>query len=472
MQNKADFSKIAERQKGLHKQLTSGQLTMIAIGGAIGTGLFLGSTYAIQLAGPAVLLSYLIGGVIALLLMGCLAEMTCEHPTPGSFGDYAEFYLGPVYGFLIRYSYWSCVALAVGTEVIAIGIYMQFWFPDSPMWLWVVLFSALIIIVNILSVKSFGTVEYWLSVTKITAIVGFIILASSILLFDRNPDFGLQNFTRHGGFMPFGFKGVWFAVIVSIFSYLSIEMIAVAAGEAKDPVPAVKKAFKGTIVRLLVFYMLAISLMLAILPWNLAGDKESPFLTVMNIVNIPGTNDIFNFIVLIAALSAMNSQMYITTRMMFSLSRALLAPQILGKVNKRGIPTYALAISCGGILLSILLSIFYPEHSFTVMLSISVYGACFTWLMIFITHLFFRRRNAHQQLKFRMIGYPWLTLLGAALMLGVMISTLFTDLFNKTLLFGVPFTLLLVFIYYFIHLSQQKKVLEQRAATLIPEEKP
>ncbi|HGC5850162.1 MULTISPECIES: amino acid permease [Serratia] len=443
-----DFEHIARRQGGLNKHLTAGQMSMLAIGGAIGTGLFLGSAYAIQMAGPSVLLSYLIGGVIALLLMGSLAEMTSEHPTPGSFGDYAEFYLGPLFGFLVRYSYWSCVVLAVGTEVTAIGMYMQFWFPATPTWPWVLLFSAAVIVVNVIGVKSFGQVEYALSTVKVTAIVAFILIGIGILAFSGNPAYGLRNLTA-GGFMPFGVKGMWFAVIVSIFSYLSIEMIAVAAGEAKNPVIAVKAAFKGSIVRLFIFYMLSIALMLAIVPWRQSGTGESPFLMAMNVIHLPAAAGIFNFIVLVAALSAMNSQLYITTRMMFSLSRAGQAPAALGRVSRRGIPVNALAMSCIGIVVSIVLSLVAPETSFAAMMSISVYGACFTWLMIFVTHLFFRRRHRQTHLKFRMWGFPYTTLLGAGLMTALMISTAFTEFFRMTLWFGIPFTLLLVAAYHF-----------------------
>ncbi|MBS0975435.1 amino acid permease [Serratia rubidaea] len=443
MKDQARFDEIARRQGGLKKQLTAGQMSMLAIGGAIGTGLFLGSAYAIQMAGPSVLLSYLIGGVVALLLMGCLAEMTSQHPTSGSFGDYAEFYLSPLWGFLLRYSYWSCVVLAVGTEVTAIGMYMQFWFPDTPAWPWVLLFSAAVVVINLVGVKSFGQVEYALSTIKVLAIGAFIVIGIGILSFSANPHFGLHNFTAGGGFFPFGLSGMWFAVIVSIFSYLSIEMIAVAAGEAKNPVVAVRSAFKGTILRLFIFYMLSIALMLALVPWRQSGTGESPFLLAMNVIHLPAAGGIFNFIVLIAALSAMNSQLYITTRMLFSLARAGQAPAALGRVSRRGIPLNALAMSCIGIVVSIVLSLAAPEQSFAVMMSISVFGACFTWLMIFITHLFFRRHHAGTHLRFRLWGFPYTTLLGAGLMLALMISTAFTDFFRMTLWFGIPFTLLL-----------------------------
>ncbi len=462
------FEKIADRQQGLQRHLTSSQMTMIAIGGAIGTGLFLGSTYAIQMAGPSVLISYAIGGLIALLLMGCLAEMTSEHPTSGSFGDYAEFYVSPLAGFLIRYSYWSSVVLAVGAEVTAVGIYMQFWFPASSLWMWVSLFSTLLIIVNLVGVKTFGMMEYWLSMIKVLAICAFILIGLAILTFFNFTDMGMKNYVIGGGFFPHGIKGMWFAVIISIFSYLSIEMIAVAAGEAKDPVTAVRRAFKGTIFRLVVFYLCSIALMLAIVPWNQNTNSESPFIIVMNILGIPAGDSIFNFIILIAALSAMNSQLYITTRMMFSLSRAGFAPQRFGKVNALGIPSNALAISCLGIVVALLLTIFYKEHSFTMMMSISVYGACFTWFLIFITHYFFRKQHLNTQLKFRFIGYPYTTLIGAFLMLSIMLSTLWTEMFKMTLFFGVPFTLFLVACYYYTVRQKHKKITEAEVAIAEP----
>ena len=211
------FENIIERERGLRRSLSARRLTMIAIGGAIGTGLFLGSGFAISLAGPGVLVSYAIGAVIALLLVGCLAEMTVAHPTSGSFGAYAEYYIGPLAGFLVRYAYWTCIVLAVGTEVTAVALYMHFWFPALPGWLWVVAFSALLIGVNARSVNVFGAIEYWFSAIKVTAIVIFILLAAYIVL--RAPAavpatatssgtgaaaVGFQNYTAHGGFLPRG----------------------------------------------------------------------------------------------------------------------------------------------------------------------------------------------------------------------------------------------------------------------------
>lgn len=448
MQKPQGFGQIAEREQGLKRRLTSGQMSMIAIGGAIGTGLFLGSKFAIGFAGPSVIISYAIGGLITLLLMGCLAEMTVAHSTSGSFGAYAEHYIGPLAGFLVRYAYWSCVVLAVGTEVTAVAEYMHFWFPDVPGWLWVCVFSGALILVNAMSVKAFGTIEYWFSTVKITAIVAFIILGAYVVW--GNPQYGVAQYTAHGGFFPNGLWGMWIAVVISIFSYLSVEMIAVAAGEAEDPERAVKKAFRATIVRLVVFYLLTLALILAIVPWNEAGKEGSPFVKVMLALDIPGAAGVINFIVLVAALSAMNSQLYITTRMMFSLSRAGHAPALFGRLTKSGTPLNALLLSTSGIAIAVVLKVMYPDTAFTLMMAISMFGALFTWMMIFVTHYFFRRRWEREgggALSFRMPGFPVLTLLGAVAMLAILVTTYFTNVFQMTLVFGVPFLLILAVLY-------------------------
>jgi L-asparagine transporter-like permease len=440
------FENIIERERGLRRSLSARRLTMIAIGGAIGTGLFLGSGLAISLAGPGVLVSYAIGAVIALLLMGCLAEMTVAHPTSGSFGAYAEYYIGPLAGYLVRYAYWTCIVLAVGTEVTAVALYMRFWFPALPGWLWVVAFSALLIGVNARSVNVFGAIEYWFSAIKITAIVIFILLAGYIVW--RAPStvsaaaVGFQNYTAHGGFFPRGVWGAWVAVIVAIFSYLSIEMIAVAAGEAAQPEIAITRAFRSTVFRLILFYLLTLALVLAIVPWTAAGIDESPFVKVMRALRVPAAAGIFNLVILVAALSAMNSQLYITTRMMFSLSRAHQAPRRFGLLNRRGVPVQALLLSSIGIALATVLSIVAPKSAFILMVSISAFGAMFTWMMIFVTHYRFRRAHARAgaaPLRFRMVGFPATTVLGAALMAAVLLTTAFTEAFRMTLVVGLPF---------------------------------
>ncbi|MBI0181430.1 amino acid permease [Snodgrassella sp. W8158] len=453
-----NFERIQSRETGLHKKLSAGQMSMIAIGGAIGTGLFLGSKFAIGFAGPAVIISYALGGMIALALMGCLAEMTVQHPTSGSFGAYAEFYLHPLAGFLVRYSYWACIVLAVGTEVTAIAEYMKFWFPQVDSWIWIAVFSCCLIGVNAYSVKAFGSVEYWFSTIKIFAIIVFIVLAVSVLLTQSSISRIEQNMFS-GGFAPHGFSGIWTGVIISIFSYLGIEMIAIAAGEATNPEQAVKTAFKGTFARLLIFYLLALSLIVMLVPWQelIKEGSTSPFVSVMKNVGIPFADSILNFIVIVAALSAMNSMLYIATRMMFSLSRANEAPQIFGKVKSNGVPLNALALSSAGIAVAALVYILNPETAFPVMIALSMFGALFSWGAVFLTHLCFRIRMQRQQqkLKFRVPGFPFVTIAGLLAIISIMITTWFTPIFHATLLFGVPFLVFLI-LAYFIQIYHKK----------------
>ncbi len=424
----------------LHRRLTTGQLSMIAIGGAIGTGLFLGSGFAIGLAGPAVLISYLIGAVIALLLMGCLAEMTVTHPTSGAFGDLAEIYLGSLAGFLVRYAYWAGLVLAVGTELTAVAIYMHYWLPTVPGWIWMLGFGAALVLANAASVRVFGAIEYGFSAMKIAAILVFLALGAFILATaPAASPMGFANYVRHGGFLPHGLGGLWTAVIVSIFSYLGIEAIAVAAGEAEDPRRSIVRAFQTSMLRLVIFYIATLALMLAIVPWTQAGTATSPFVTVMLAIGVPGGAGILNAVILIAALSAMNSQLYTATRMLFSLARAGQAPTRLGRVSRQGVPLAALLVSALGIAPATLLYVVWPDSAFGAMIGISSCGAMFAWMMIFATHLAFRARATPIIGGFRMWGYPWTSLAGAVIMVAILLTTPFTGPFRTTLFYGLPF---------------------------------
>lgn len=444
----------------LHRELSSNQITMIAMGCAIGTGLFLGSGLAISTAGPSVLISYAIGAFIVLLLMGCLAEMTVAYPTSGSFGTIAEKYISPFAGFVVRYSYWIANVLAIGVEVSAIAIYMKYWFPDVPGGIWIFLFAALLIYVNATSVNTFGNFEYVFSMIKISAIVIFILLGAYVVIgAGPSSGIGVENYVNDGGFMPFGFWGLWVAIFISLFSFLGTELIAVTAGEAKDPDIAVPKALKATVLRLTTFYVLTIGLMLLIVPWQSAGIDKSPFVRVMEILNIPGASGIMNFIILTAALSAMNSQLYASTRMIFSLSEQKQAPALFQKVSQKGVPIRALLISTLGIFLAAGVKVLLPDTSYAFMMGISMFGAILTWFMVFISHLFFRKRwekSGGRKLPVKMYGFPYLTILGAVLLFALAVSTWFTGPFKIVLQFGVPWLVFLCIVYLLMSIIKRK----------------
>ena len=444
------FEARAAREGGLQQRLSSAQLTMIAIGSAIGTGLFLGSGAAIQVAGPGVLVSYAIGAVIALLLMGCLAEMVVAHPTTGSFGAYAEHYVSPLAGFLVRYAYWAAVVFVIGAEVTAVAVYMAYWFPGVPAWMWIVGFSAVLVWINASSVDVFGVAEYWCSMIKVVAIVVFLVVASYAI--HRAPEggpIGFHNYVDAGGFLPHGVPGVWYGAVISIFSFFGIELIAVAAGEAREPEAAATRAFRSTLFRLVFFYLCTLALMLAVVPWQEAGTGQSPFVRVMQILGTSSGAGLMNFVVLTAALSSMNAQLYVSTRMLFSLARGGQAPRALGVANRRGVPERALAVSSSGAALAPVMSVVLPGHSFLLMMSLAMFGALFTWLVIFVTHLRFRRavEREGRTLRFRMWGFPVFTVVGAVAMAAIIVTTAWMPDFRMTLVAGVPFLIVLTGVY-------------------------
>ncbi len=316
------------RESGLQRNLTPAQLAMLGLGSTIGTGLFLGSAIAVKLAGPAVILSFVAGACIALPMMWALAEMAAAHPTAGSFGLYAEMYLHPWAGFAIRLTYWLCMMVVVGSEVVAASIYCKFWFPGIPAWIWIGLFSLVILYVNTTNIGSLGTFEYWLSMVKVVTIVAFLILGTALLFGWGFPKVGLGNFTAHGGFLPNGWNGVGLGVILGLFSFFGIEVVGSTAGEAADPKVAVPKALRNTVTALVLFYVAGLALVVGIVPWTQIGMGESPFVRVFQTVGIPAASHIMNFVVLTAALSSAVANLYFAARLAFSLARGGYLPLV------------------------------------------------------------------------------------------------------------------------------------------------
>ncbi len=429
---------------------------MIALGGAIGTGLFLGSALAVRMAGPAVILSYIFTSVIALLLMYCLSEMAVAHPTAGSFGVYADLYVSPWAGFVVRYTYWAAQSIAVGGEAVAAAIYTQWWFPHTPIWLWVVVYSVLLIVINATSVGAFGTFEYWFSMIKVTAIGVFIVLGAAVLLgVHQQQPIGLANFHANGGFMPKGWLGVWLALAFVIFSFIGTEIVAVTAGEAHDPERSVPRAMRTMLFRLVIFYVGAITVLVGVIPWTQIqpgqGISVSPFVRVFDVMHVPIAAQIVNFVVLTAALSGMNCCLYLATRMVFSLARGGYAPAALGRVTRRGAPVPALLMSAIGLGIATVVAIVFPNSAYVYMFGIALFGGLFVWLMIFVTHLFFRRQWVAQggrTLPVRMPLFPVTTILGAMAVLAIIISTWWVEGMRPTLESGIPWLIALSALYF------------------------
>jgi len=455
-----DVTQTNDREHGLSKALTRGQVVMIGLGGAIGTGLFMGSGIAIGYAGPAVVLSYLIAGFIALVMVFSLSEMAVVHPAAGSFGVYAETYLNPWSGFVVRYTYWFCQVIAIGGEAVAAGIYMTYWFPEVPVWMWSVAFALVLLYVNGRSVSNFGTFEYWFAMIKVSAIVLFILLGMVHILGLGVPAVGFHNLTGlPGGFMPHGLLGVWMAVIMGVFSFNGIEVIAVTSGETQDPVKAIPAALRTMLLRLFLFYILALTIVVSFVPWTETGAKvvaQSPFVKVFAGAGIPFAAGIMNFVVMSAALSSMNTNVYLCSRMLFSLSRGNYAPQFLGKLGKTHTPIGAILVSGAGILLAAAVSMFTP-YAYNYLFGVALFGAMTVWIFILVSHLSFRRRHQTTHLPVRMPLFPWLQLAALGLLVAVLITMgLDKEFWRISWIVGVPW-LVLISIAYFVWRQRRKE---------------
>lgn len=443
---------LGAREGGLHQSLSKAQITMIGLGGAIGTGLFLGSGIAIGYAGPAVLISYAIAGFIAVVMVFSLSEMAVAHPAAGSFGVYAETYIGPWAGFMVRYTYWLAQVIAVGGEAVAAGVYMTYWFPHVPVGLWSIGFAATLLYVNSRSVGNFGTFEYWFALIKVVAIVLFIILGASAVLGIGQPATGTANLTGlPGGFMPHGWAGVWMGVIIGIFSFTGIEVIAVTSGETRDPKTAIPAALRTLAFRLILFYVLALAIVVSYIPWTETGAKvitQSPFVKIFAHSGIRNAAGIMNFVVISAALSSMNTNIYLCSRMLFSLSRGGYAPALLGRLSTRGTPVFAILLSGGSILGAAALSVLTPL-AYNYLFGIALFGGIIVWITILISHIAFRRRIGDAPLPVRMPLFPYMQGAGLVLLAAILITMgLDTEFWNISWIVGVPWMVLITIAYF------------------------
>jgi amino acid transporter, AAT family len=445
----ASFEENRPSEEHLQRRLTQRQLTMLALGGAIGVGLFLGSSITIRLAGPGVILSYLLGAVVAMIVAYAIAEMAVVHPVAGAFGIYAETYLNAWSGFAVRATYGLVQIIAIGAEVTAVAIYCGLWLPQTPQWVWVATASALLVAINALQVGSFGEFEYWFAVVKVSAIVLFIVIGGMLIAgVGHKPALGLSNLVVHGGFFPFGLKGVWLALSLVLTSYMGVEVIAVTAGEANDPYKSIPRAMRTIVYRLICFYVLAMIAMLAMTPWNRIGSEGgitgSPFVAAFSEVGIPYAASIMNLVVITAALSSCNADLYLTTRMLFSLSRSGYAPGWLSRLSSNGVPHRALGLSTAGMVVAILLAIYAPSRAFLMLYGVAVAGMFFVWSVILLCHIRFRKSlgpEARSRLPLKLAFSPYSNWLGIAALAGVTASTFFVD----GLQYAVPAFLPLLF---------------------------
>ena len=430
---------------------------MIAIGSAIGVGLFLGSTVTIRLAGPGVIITYLVGALIALVMAYALAEMAVVHPLAGSFGVFAERYLSPWFGFVVRATYAFIQILAIGAEVTAVAIYFAFWFPDVSQWIWVAGVSIGLVAINTAQVSRFGEFEYWFALIKVVAIVAFIAVGFVLVTgLGPWPASGFRNLTDGpGGFLPNGWRGVWLALTLVITSYMGVEVIAVTAGETEHPETSIPRAMRTMVLRLIIFYVLAITAMLMMTPWNRIGERGagitgSPFVRAFTTIGIPYAAGVMSAVVISAALSSANTNLYTTTRMLFSLSRSGYAPPWLSIVTDTGVPRRAVAVASAGMGAAILLAVYAPGRAFLALYGTAVAGMLFIWIVILFTYLSFRRALTSEQLArlpIRMPAHRLAATCGIISLVAIAATTFFVDGLQYTVPSFLPFLVVMSVVY-------------------------
>ncbi|SFS17751.1 amino acid/polyamine/organocation transporter, APC superfamily (TC 2.A.3) [Dyella sp. OK004] len=449
-------------EQALKRGLQERHIRLMALGSAIGVGLFLGSANAIKLAGPAILLSYIMGGIAIFIIMRALGEMAVHNPVAGSFSRYAQDYLGPLSGYLTGWNYWFMWLVTCVAEITAVGIYMGIWFPDVPQWIWALAALAAMGAVNLATVKAYGEFEFWFAMIKVVTIVLMIIGGGAMILFglgNHGVATGISNLWAHGGFMPNGAQGMLMALQMVMFAYLGVEMIGLTAGEADNPNKSIPDAINSVFWRILIFYVGALFVILSIYPWNELGTHGSPFVMTFERLGIKSAAGIINFVVLTAALSSCNGGIYSTGRMLYNLAQQGQAPRMFAVTSKGGIPHRAIQVSIVALLLGVLLNYLVPAKVFVWVTSVATFGAIWTWGVVLITQMKFRKSLSdaeRQRLVFRMPFYPyasWLALAFLVLVIGLMAH--FPDT-RVALLVGPLWLVLLAVLYYVFGLGKRE----------------
>jgi histidine transporter len=427
----------------------------MALGSAIGTGLFYGSASAIQMAGPAVLLAYLIGGAAVFMVMRALGEMAVHNPVAGSFGQYASTYLGPMAGFILGWTYAFEMVIVGMADVTAFGIYMGFWFPEVDRWIWVLGIVSVVGGLNLCNVKVFGEMEFWLSLLKVAAIVAMILGGFGIMLFGISTAPGAQatdisNLWSHGGFMPNGVGGLIASFAVVMFAFGGIEIIGVTAGEAKDPQRVLPRAINAVPLRILLFYVLTMFVLMSIFPWQQIGSQGSPFVQIFDNLGISSAATILNIVVISAAVSAINSDIFGAGRMMYGLAQQGHAPKGFARLSRNGVPWLTVVVMSSALLLGVLLNYLIPENVFLLIASVATFATVWVWLMILFTQVAMRRSMSAEQvaqLKFPVPFWPYAPMAAIAFMLFIFgVLGYFPDT-QAALIVGVVWIVLLVLAY-------------------------
>lgn len=432
---------------GLHRSLGAVKMATFAIGGAIGTGLFLGSGATLPLAGAGAIVSYLIGAAIAAIVATAMGELAVRHPEAGAFGVAADAYLGPWAGFVVRSGYWVCMLLSVGADLVACSTYIHFWAPDIPSWCWILLISIALLLLNLADVAKLGTVEYWLAALKVITIIVFIVIGASLLTTHRVE----PQFTSTGSFFPHGMRGVLLAVPFALFSFLGIEFVAVSSGEARDP-RAIRNATSITFGGLMFLYLGAMAVLAGVVPSANLSTAESPFVTLFRAVGLPFATTLVNVVVLSAALSGSNASLYVCSRTIYSLARAGDAPRVFARTNAKGVPVPSVLISCLGSIAALLVTVLTPASAYLYILGIGLCGGMLVWMIGLAAHISLRRRIAAglEESAFRAPAGAFGSAAALLAIFAAMLGTYFLPDLRVAILSGIPYLAVLSIAYLFL----------------------
>jgi len=381
-------------QPSLLRGLNARHIRFIALGSAIGTGLFYGSAAAIQMAGPAVLLAYLLGGAAVFIVMRALGEMAVRNAIPGSFGSYARHYLGPLAGFITGWTYIFEMVIVCLADVTAFGIYMGLWYPEVPRWIWVLSIIFFIGAINLCHVRIFGEMEFWLSLLKVAAIIAMIAAGAGIIFFGFGQNFpatGISNLWESGGFAPNGWEGIIASLGIVMFAFGGIEIIGITAAEAQDPKKVIPQAINTIPLRIVLFYVCTLAVLMAIFPWNSIGQEGSPFVLIFSGLGIPAAANILNIIVISATISAINSDIFGAGRMMYGMAKEGMAPKSCLRISSHGVPWMTVLVMGSSLLAAVVLNWLIPERIFVLIASLAAFATLWVWIMILLSHFAMRR---------------------------------------------------------------------------------
>ncbi|MCG9502708.1 amino acid permease [Acinetobacter pittii] len=439
----------------LQRGLNTRHIRFLALGSAIGTGLFYGSATAIKMAGPSVLLAYIVAGIAIYIVMRALGEMAVQNLVSGSFSHYASQYIGPLAGFTTGWTYVFEMIIVALADVTAFGIYMGFWYPDVPRWIWILSLIMFLGAINLIHVKVFGELEFWLSIVKVSAIVAMILGGIGLMFYGFHADHssvvpGIQNLWIYDGFMPHGIAGLVACLSVVVFAFGGIEIIGITAGESQDPKTTLPKAINAVPVRILLFYVLTIFVLMSIFPWNQIGSQGSPFVQIFENLGIQSAATILNIVVITAAVSAINSDVFGAGRMLYGMANRGQAPRVFQKLSRNGVPWMTVVVMAGVLLIGVVLNYLIPENVFMIIASIATFATVWVWLMILLSQVAMRRKLSTAEIKaldFPVIGWPYAPAFAIGFMVFILVMMGYFPDSRPAIYVGITWLVLLMIAY-------------------------